>query len=106
MATKRKSDESLQESKKAKLSDITDVFILQTGIGKARAEIFEKQCKNVLGLEVHKNYDPDTTNLYIVVDDKIDIERLARILKVPCESFAENGQKVVNKWSQPGHGTF
>ncbi|XP_070540868.1 DNA polymerase lambda-like [Ptychodera flava] len=56
-----------------------EVFILQAGLGKARAEIFGRQLKK-FGGAVHDKFTEETK--YIIVDELMEIDRLLRILKV------------------------
>ena len=65
------------------------IFVLSTGIGKARCDIFRKQVlKN--GGEYHEKLTSET--LKIIVDEKMEIDRMCRILKL---DVPPNGVKVV-----------
>ncbi|XP_072032777.1 DNA polymerase lambda-like [Amphiura filiformis] len=60
------------------------LYILQAGIGKARAEIFSKQVAKFSG-KLQNNLSPDVTHL--IVDEQMDIDRLCRILKIDEPPF-------------------
>ena len=90
---KRKSEEDAKSNKRQKqntagASDEVNqggffsklvLYILQAGIGKARADIFCKQVTK-FGGELQKNLSDDVTHL--IVDEQMDIDRLCRILKL------------------------
>lgn len=68
------------------------IFIVQAGIGKSRTDLFKKQIKN-LGVTFFDTFDKEKVT-HVVVDEKMDVERLVRILKL--DSLAElNKVKVV-----------
>ncbi len=55
------------------------IHIVQAGIGKARSELFNKQIVNNGGT-FESSFCPSVTHL--VVDEKMDFERMCRILKI------------------------
>lgn len=57
------------------------VYILKAGIEKARREIFTRQVKHFGGTIVNA-YSDDAGISHIVVDDKMDLDRLKRLLNV------------------------
>ena len=61
------------------------MYILQAGIGKTRADLFQKQLKHYGGT-VLTTYDPGNTT-HVLVDEKMDTQRMCRIMKLnkpPC----------------------
>jgi len=62
-----------------------NMYILQAGVGKTRADLFQKQLKHYGGT-VLTTYDPVNTT-HILVDEKMDTQRMCRIMKLdrlPC----------------------
>ena len=62
------------------------IFVVQAGIGKSRSELFQKQIQN-LGGECCNNFDIKNVT-HVVVDEKMDLERLCRILKISLEDMS------------------
>jgi len=99
--TKRVSDDISEKCvKKQKTEDgLADflssvhAFIVKAGIEKMRQQIFENQLKKFGGV-LANSLSPDVT--HVVVDDKMEAERLCRILKVP--SPPENVEIVKSIW--------
>ena len=69
------------------------IFILQTGIGKARTDLFRKQIINNGGTYLEK-LASDTN--YIIVDENMEIGRMCRILKL--DTFPEESIVVKSLW--------
>ncbi|XP_064419037.1 DNA polymerase lambda [Latimeria chalumnae] len=86
----KRSTDSLERDKPQKKVKQTDdvkgdwlagvtIHIIQAGIGKARAEIFQKQVLQNGGC-VSQALSPDVT--HVIVDDRMDCDRAFRILKI------------------------
>ena len=71
------------------------VYILQTGIGKARSTIFKKQIEQNGG-KISENYDKCDNVSHIIVDENMDYSKLLRILKK--ESVPEKTCIVKSIW--------
>lgn len=78
-STKRKLPDSFQVSESNKFLHGLKIFILKASIEKMRLQIFKTQLKKYGGIE-HDQLEDDTTHL--IVDDKMDSERMCRLLKV------------------------
>lgn len=86
---KHRTDESGSKKQKGEGDDLTEqehflssvcAFILKASIEKMRLQIFENQLKK-FGGSVAQALSPAVTHL--IVDDKMDAERMCRILKLP-----------------------
>jgi len=73
-----------------------NAYILPAGIGKVRCELFNKQIKN-LGGTTFKNFDPLKLT-HVIVDEKMDVERLCRILSVQPSSGFQDVKVVQSLW--------
>lgn len=87
-------------TKRQKIGDSGDTFlspvnafILKAGIEKMRLQIFENQLKKYGGT-LSENLNPDVTHL--IVDDKMDAERMCRLLKI--QKPPENLEIVKSIW--------
>ena len=82
---KRKADEMESSTKEVPDNDTTPEFlsgltfcVVTAGIGKARSDIFKKQINKFKGC-VTESFNDSVTHM--IVDDKMEFERLTRILK-------------------------
>ena len=73
-----------------------NMYILQAGIGKTRAELFQKQLKNYGG-NVLTTYDPTNTT-HILVDEKMNTQRMCRIMKLDKPPHPEDVLIVTSLW--------
>lgn len=73
-----------------------NIFIVQAGIGKSRANLFEKQIKN-LGITFSSVFDKERVT-HVVVDEKMDVERLVRILKLDSLTELTKVKVVKSLW--------
>lgn len=72
-------------------------FILQTGIGKARAAIFEKQLTDKLGVKLCKSLEEDVT--HVVVDDMLEASKIHKLLRLEANEGENIKFKIVkSKW--------
>lgn len=69
----------VEDSKPANFLALLKVFILQAGIEKTRMNIFKTQLEKYGG-EVFTDLNSDATHL--VVDDKMEVDRMCRLLKL------------------------
>lgn len=72
-------DDVVDESQKF-FKDVK-IFILNAGIEKARCDIFRKQTERYGGMIV-SNLEDMADSGFIVVDDKMEVDRMCRLLKI------------------------
>ena len=72
------------------------MYILQAGIGKTRAELFQKQLRHYGGT-VLTTYDPVNTT-HVLVDEKMDAQRMCRIMKLDKPPCREDVCTVKSLW--------
>ncbi len=85
--------------KKRKLEDsFSDaiLYVMPTGIGKARCEVFRKQV-TTLGGTVKDSYIPGDTD-FVVVDEKMELDRFCRILKLDQPPSPQECKIVKSLW--------
>lgn len=97
---KRKFEEGLHnpEEKCAKSGFLTEVkaYIVPTGIGKTRCDLFKRQLINNGG-EACTEYIPGHVT-HVVIDEKIDVERLCRIMEWESPPNPANCKIVRSLW--------
>lgn len=71
-------------------------FIVEAGIGKTRSDLFKKQLKN-LGAKTCDSFDHEKVT-HVIVDEKMNHERLSRILKLDATSINDKIKIVKSVW--------
>ena len=72
------------------------LYIVCAGIGKTRVELFRKQLEKYGGEYIQTFHVRDTT--HILVDEKMDIDRMCRIMKIDDSTILKNICIVKSIW--------